>query len=43
MIIVDKSVPVYTLRDVVYNFRIQEFVSSSVFATLNVGTEMKQR
>jgi hypothetical protein len=38
---VGKSVPVYTLRDVVYNFRVEEFVSSSVFAELNVGTEIK--
>jgi hypothetical protein len=34
---------VYILRDVDFNFRVQKFVTSSVFASMNVGTKMKQR
>jgi hypothetical protein len=36
-----KCLPVYTLLDFDYNFRIQEIVSSSVFAAANLGTKVK--
>jgi len=38
-----RTVLVYTLRDVDCNFRANDnFISSSVFASLNVGTKVKQ-